>query len=331
MKTFLIFLFCFFSTRASAGSRCESLFANQASIEFLRNLDQQTPVLNYGLENLLSILESGKSREQKIIRSLLSQISLNKKTTPPEVQSVVIKLYKIANSPKTNLEKTLREKISSIEERKIKTRIELEILQNGIFTALQNLGLMRDLTRIDRLRLFINKSANVHEFIISGALNTFTLYWMNLVGAIPAIQMMEFQKITPEIIELVKTKGFNAAYPQLLKVFKNKARVDIVFMAAARVYTLYMFMLIPQIVYEHYDMIKFGVGMATMTEESLREYEAEHFDPRQVRFERQTAWREGYEAFNGKLNEADPADRKIIQEHWQMLINTRDENLKVFQ
>jgi hypothetical protein len=135
----------------------------------------------------------------------------------------------------------------------------------------------------------------------------------------------------PQLIHKVREQGFGATYPELVKVMGNKAKADILFMAVARTYLLYVMMLVPQFVTENYGLIRFGIGMMTVTEESLREYERKNFDPIKARQERFESWKGGYEAFNGPLNENNPAHVKLIRDKIQELENMADNDFRVFR
>lgn len=125
----------------------------------------------------------------------------------------------------------------------IRQRVERELTSGSLIQAATRLGLMASPSVRDRLMRKVREFPNVTETAVKIALNsidyglTWALTGHGFAFRLPSYSLMKTKPVPPEILELIQTKGFDAAYPALKAHYGYRPEFDLYWSVGRRIAT----------------------------------------------------------------------------------------------
>jgi hypothetical protein len=126
----------------------------------------------------------------------------------------------------------------------IRQRVERELTSGSLIQAATRLGLMASPSVRDRLVRKAREFPNVTETIAKIALNsidyglTWALTGHGFAFRLPSYSLMRTKPVPPELLELIQTKGFDAAYPALKAHYGHRPEFDLYWSVGRRIATV---------------------------------------------------------------------------------------------
>ena len=197
----------------------------------------------------------------------------------------------------------------------IQRRVETEIAANSIEDALKKLGVLKGSRAIDRFRQLRGKHGNIENSMVSLVLN-YLLLRVSPVPFVhlPKISLMRSKIITKELIEKIKTQGFDASYDDLVKLFGRSATFDTVYGQARFLYMSLLSIYGGYLLYEAKDMMIFSISSVFTTPEKVEEYIRKNVEAEEVKQRQFEQWKQGVYDFTGEW-----PTQEQEQEQWQLL------------
>lgn len=316
----------------------------EKTAQFLSSLEKEGTVNNLDLtknEDFLAYIEAlarhnGLSRlrfneiftkgraNRQIIRSI--ERLRKKKGRASDPERLIANFYKKAYLPE---EPRRLKRFFKLKDH-VHQRVESEILQNELSTALQNLGFFENEKMLKKFNEWKQKNKNIHNSSIALAINTGLSTAMNsvIVSYLPKLSFLRTKNIPPELIDLIRTEGFNAAYPKILEEVKSKAIADHIYSKIRKAYLVYvevffataLYQIIDGISNDQFDSKETGLeqGAAPIAERSIQ-YLNEFFDAEKMKGEQFSSWQEKFY----QDNERWPTEEEI-ETQWRSMDDTID-------
>ena len=226
------------------------LAKNEDFLAYIEAVSQNNGLSRLRLEE---ILQGGDSKKRRKLLDSLEK--LRKKRRKMSLKNFTQDFYSMVYAPEAKgLQRFYKIKDD------IHVRVESEILQNNLETALDNLGFLKNNNMRARLRQWRDNHKNKERAAISLALNSISVNYLGFISYLPKTSFLRTKKIPPELIELIRREGFDAAYPKILKQFKSRAVADQFYRKAQKAYVYYINVILAQMLYEHYPEIKSMIG-----------------------------------------------------------------------
>lgn len=280
------------------------------------------------------LLEQGPDRDMKKVIKRLRKLNAKNGIAEIHARELIEDLYLIING--NSFKKTgklplwLQNKDPKTVRAKIRQHIETELLSNDLISALKSLGIARDKSLLESLKLWHQANKNLFEAITNIAFNAFTVQSFGFPTALPKFNFTKTKTVPPEILALVREKGFNAAYDDVAKLFGKRADFDLRWRTAQIIYNRllspYMILMMTPVV----PLIKNILALSHRSDDDVRKLQERTFNSDKIRKEQFESWKEAFKEFNGRYPDsvAHPEDKEEWDREWKHLQTTSDEDLK---
>jgi len=289
----------------------------------------ETTAASYGWDifHIEKLFQEASPKHQRNFLRLFAEISFDGDISPLKIQKIMVKLYLLANG--TSLAKSFS--ISGIREAQIRRRIELAFLKNNFIDALRDLGLVRNPTLLDKVRLWRARHASFENAAVSSALNLFFISHLGIPVNIPQLDIAPHKAIPQELIEKIKENGFESGYPELRQIYSKKANLQLALDSASKLYAYAMISLSIIMAAEALPMVKFAWASRFTSEQELSALQDKTFSAKKIRAEQFENWREAFHALEGRY--PDPEHNLKDKAEWDRVKRNQsripDDQLKV--
>lgn len=235
----------------------------------------------------------------------------------------------------------------------IRRRVMTEIVANDLESAVQNLGIARDSGTLEKFRIFSKKTEPYREIAVSTALNYFSVKHLGLPWSIPSVPATRLKKVTESVQTIVREKGFDAAYPELKKIYGNYAGFEQAWTLARSAYAAALTAYVGLFILENHSMMtqmgttvaELGAGALlerfpelepllggfAVNEKSIIRLQEENFSASRIREEQFLSSLVGGYYMDDRYPDFDShkEDRQMWDHFWRGVLETPDEELKI--
>jgi hypothetical protein len=317
------------------------------SIERFKSLLQNTDLLGQkvdGPEDMLALYEAYASRlgieslQDKVLANELTTLQKNrikvlekfyKKDKIPidtfSVRQIVEKMYVLSLAPEANILGRFAErwKYTMSFSAALQQRATMDLVSHGIEEGLIKTANLKSMSTISRFRRWRRKYPNIEQSIISMAFLSFRLF-QTLPVLLPAYTIRRAKNIPPEVIDKILKHGFQAARPELEKMYGFSIQFNHAFELASTVYTFGIVAYYGYFFIRDFEGVSFLWSVDRVDKKKLDELQRKTFDAQRIRLEQLENWKNGIKLFENR----NPTQAEI-EEHWQELLATPDENFLV--
>lgn len=164
----------------------------------------------------------------------LRKISLTKGATPEQVEAFAISAYHLSRASGT-----WASRFGISVEGRIEDRVMSLLLSEDIEAFLKDAGLLlpaEDRKLGARLRAWKKKHSKLLDGAASVALNAASLKLYGVPAGAPSVSFMGSAAVPPKVLALIRERGFDAAYPELKRLYGAQAGFDVAWSVARKAY-----------------------------------------------------------------------------------------------
>lgn len=281
-----------------------------------------------GIEPLQGQVLSNQLSDKQISRIKLLEKKFRKGKIPLDrfsVRYIVDKLYLLGISPHSNLLEQffLRWKYTISFSEALRQRATLDLVSHGIEEALTKSSNIKSVSVINRFRRFRKRYPNVEQSIITMAFLSFRLF-QSLPVLLPAYTLRKAKAIPKELMQKILNEGFQAAKPELKKMYKFSIEFNRAFDLACLVYTTGMLSYYGYFFLRDYQGVRYLLEIDSVDDNKLDKLQAETFDAHRIRLEQLENWKNSIVLFENRH----PTQEQIL-EQWKELEKIPDNELRV--
>lgn len=291
----------------------------------LAQMDVSTSRLAPELETLEERLARASAADRaRLMASVRALLRADGQETP--LRDGLDRLYQLAHAPAETLAGRI---VGTTPSELIRRRLERGFVEQDWVEALRDAGLIRTPGALERIRALRRRNRAWEELLISGVLNSISQSLVGIPVALPRFRGASLAPVPPEWIELIRTRGFEAALPLFRERYGRSARVEYALDRGAALFGVVFMPYAAYLLAQQLPFLYQAVGMQLVTEEDLRELEEATFDAERVRAEEFERWSQAYEAFEGhRPDPENPVDRAAMDEQWRVLRAIPDDELR---
>lgn len=202
--------------------------APEEALALIEALSKTSDHQNIDISNFLET-----ASEKQILKLLKATklLTAKSKISSFEVESILIKIYKILNPP-TGLyraiknKKTISTAISFLSDQALIQRLELSLARKGLVEAFSEMGFLRKANTIERFRSYLKEQNNIIRLSFFAILNLPLVFHGYAPSYLPAYSNVNSKKID-HAMELVMEQGFDRAFPTIQNLYKNNFKRDV--------------------------------------------------------------------------------------------------------
>lgn len=317
------------------------------AIEKYKSLPQDIDLLKQsveGPEEFLALYESYASRlgieslQDKVLANELTTLQrkrikelekfYKKEMVPLDtfgVRTIVEKMYVLSLAPEANILGRFYErwKYTISFSKALRQRTTIDLLSSGIEEGLSKTSNLKSMSAINRFRKWRRKYPNIEQSIISMAFLSFRLF-QALPVLLPAYTIRKAKHIPKEVVEKILKEGFQAARPQLEKIYKNSINFNRAFELASSVYTAGILMYYGYFFIRDFEGVGLMWSMDRVSEKDLDKLQQQTFDAQKIRLEQLENWKNSIMLFEGRH-----PTQEEIEKQWEELLEIPDKDLLV--
>ena len=316
-------------SKLDAGQSLEQIVKHTSSVEGKLALIEVTAEF-VGTRSFEEVIISASAQEVTKITKALKKFDFNQGFTIHQGKDLIQALYLISNSKGVGLERLIGVDLPGAVKQAIDQRIENELATTNFISAMQNLGLIRNLKSIERLKAWRARLENIEKGIISVAINTPSILLLGVPLHIPNLRLLRGEKISKVVIDDVKQNGFESTYRIIPSELKRRAGFDLFWSAGRKVYTGFMSAFVAYLIVVNHSQIMNTIDLAFVNNHRLEAAQEQTFNPQKIREAQLQSWKKAFFEFEGRWPdiEKNPSDRAEWQRVTSALQQTPNSELK---
>ncbi len=314
--------------RAGQKVEIDSVTDTMTRIAFLEAVSRSR---NIAILDLESIIQNGSFLQKYSLQRLIHKLDFSEGLSPTNMSGVLEDLYLLSHSVSltaTQEGSFLKLKDAVSLKSTIKKRIESEIVTGELMSAFKELGLVQDPSTFRRMTLWRQEHQNIENAFLTSLLNFLSIHYLGFISYIPGANLQPNFKLPAELIEIIKTGGFDSIYGLIRPHYKNTTAFNSAWNSARLAYVTFFISYGSVMLLQSLPSFARIINSTTVSKIKLEQLQEKTFNAEKVKYQLFKGWKTAFFDFEGRW--PDPVkDKAEWDRNWNSIMNSSDEQLRV--